>query len=403
MTTTIENAAVGSRAERPTSYDPADHPVPTGREEEWRFTPVDRIQEFFADPVTSTPTGSLSWDTTLPEGVTTGVVPAEQVRDLSGIAPEDRPAALAATPAEGAVLVEVPANAELDEPVVLRLAGAEGPGASDAAAVDTTASHGAVTGPIVHGHLAIRVGANARATIVVRHTGRARYSERVSVMAGEGSHVTVVSLQEWAPGAQHLGEHAIEVAKDATVRHIVVTLGGDLVRLCTAAKFQGTGGDLELLGLYYTDSDQHQEHRLFVDHSVPNCKSRATYKGALQGDGAHAVWVGDVLIGKDAEGTDTYELNRNLVLTEGAHADSVPNLEIETGEIEGAGHASATGRFDDEQLFYLQSRGGPEAQARRLVVRGVFGELIHPIGVPSIQDKLMEAIEVELSRTLGAE
>jgi len=124
--------------------------------------------------------------------------------------------------------------------------------------------------------------------------------------------------------------------------------------------------------------------------------SRATYKGALQGQGAHAVWVGDVLIRKDAEGTDTYELNRNLVLTEGARADSVPNLEIETGEIEGAGHASATGRFDDEQLFYLRARGIPEVEARRLVVRGFFAELITRIGVPEVQERLMAAIEAEL-------
>ena len=113
-----------------------------------------------------------------------------------------------------------------------------------------------------------------------------------------------------------------------------------------------------------------------------NCRSRVTYKGALQGEGAHTVWVGDVLIRADAEGTDTYELNRNLVLTDGARADSVPNLEIETGEIAGAGHASATGRFDDEQLFYLQARGIPEDEARRLVVRGFFAELVQQIGVP---------------------
>ncbi|HWJ85289.1 MAG TPA: SufD family Fe-S cluster assembly protein, partial [Cellulomonas sp.] len=140
--------------------------------------------------------------------------------------------------------------------------------------------------------------------------------------------------------------------------------------------------------------------RLFVDHAVPNCKSRVTYKGALQGEGAHTVWVGDVLIRKEAEGTDTYELNRNLVLTDGARADSVPNLEIETGLIEGAGHASATGRFDDEQLFYLRSRGIPETDARRLVVRGFFAELIHQIGVPEIEERLISAIEAELAHSM---
>jgi Fe-S cluster assembly protein SufD len=111
------------------------------------------------------------------------------------------------------------------------------------------------------------------------------------------------------------------------------------------------------------------------------------------------VWVGDVLIRAEATGTDTFEVNRNLVLTDAARADSVPNLEIETGEIVGAGHASATGRFDDEQLFYLRSRGIPEEQARRLVIRGFFGEIISKIAVPEVRERLTAAIETELEIT----
>jgi Fe-S cluster assembly protein SufD len=166
------------------------------------------------------------------------------------------------------------------------------------------------------------------------------------------------------------------------------------------AEFTAEGGDIEMVGLYFADENQHQEHRLFVDHAVPNCKSRVTYKGALQGEGAHTVWVGDVLIRAEAEGTDTYELNRNLVLTDGARADSVPNLEIETGLIEGAGHASATGRFDDEQLFYLQARGITEADARRLVVRGFFAELIQEIGVAEVEERLLASIDSELEKSM---
>ncbi len=132
---------------------------------------------------------------------------------------------------------------------------------------------------------------------------------------------------------------------------------------------------------------------------MPHCKSRALYKGALQGRSAHTVWIGDVLIRNAAVGTDTYEMNRNLVLTEGARADSVPNLEIETGEIVGAGHASATGRFDDDQLFYLLSRGIPSEIARRLVVRGFFGEVLHKIGIPLVVDRAGATIERELAIT----
>lgn len=157
----------------------------------------------------------------------------------------------------------------------------------------------------------------------------------------------------------------------------------------------------ELFGLYFTDAGQHQEHRLLVDHNVPHCKSNAVYKGALQGDDAHAVWIGDVLIEAAAEGTDTYEMNRNLVLTDGARVDSVPNLEIETGEIVGAGHASATGRFDDEQLFYLMARGIPELDARRLVVHGFFAELVQQIGVADIEERLLAKIAQELEASVA--
>ena len=120
-------------------------------------------------------------------------------------------------------------------------------------------------------------------------------------------------------------------------------------------------------------------------------------QAALQGAGARTVWIGDVLIGPDATGTDSYEANRNLVLTEGARADSIPNLEIETGDILGAGHASATGRFDDEQLFYLQARGIAEDEARRLVVLGFLAEIVQKIGIDELQDELVEAIEAELA------
>jgi Fe-S cluster assembly protein SufD len=251
-------------------------------------------------------------------------------------------------------------------------------------------------------HLLVHAKPLSEAVVVLDHVGEATVAETVEIVAEDGAHLTVVSIQDWAAGSVHAGSHRIRLGRDAHVKHIVVTLGGDVVRITPDAEFTGEGGDFQALGLYFADAGQHQEHRLFVDHAVPSCRSRVTYKGALQGAGAHTVWVGDVLIRANAEGTDTYELNRNLVLTDGARADSVPNLEIETGLIEGAGHASATGRFDDEQLFYLRSRGIPETDARRLVVRGFFAELIQQIGVPAIEERLIEAIEAELERTMSA-
>ncbi len=211
----------------------------------------------------------------------------------------------------------------------------------------------------------------------------------------------MVSLQDWADDAVHVGAHAYQVGRDATLRSVVVSFGGDLVRLTPTVTYSGPGGDAELLGLYFADSGQHLEHRLLVDHAVPSCRSRVTYKGALQGESAHTVWVGDVVIRAAATGTDTYELNRNLLLTDGARADSVPNLEIETGEVVGAGHASATGRFDEQQLFYLQARGIPADLARRLVVRGFFAEVIEKIAVPELVERLLASVDAELERNLA--
>ena len=205
-------------------------------------------------------------------------------------------------------------------------------------------------------------------------------------------------MQEWDEKSTHASNHRIRIGRDASLKHVVITLGGKTVRICSDVEYAAPGGEVNMLGVYYTDAHQHHEHRLFVDHGPKNCYSRVAYKGALQGKGAHSVWIGDVLIGAEAFGTDSYELNRNLVLSKGAMADSVPNLEIENGEIEGAGHASTTGRFDDEHLFYLMSRGIDEDTARRLVVRGFFAELIKQIGVPSIEEHLMEKIEEELNQ-----
>ncbi len=367
-----------SRAERTASFDVSAFPLPTGREEDWRFTPVKKLAGLLAEGAT----GSLDWSTSLPEGVTTSMITSEQARGLGVLPPQDRAAVVAAAAADGAVLLDIPADAELDEPVRLSLVGRGG--------------------EPVHGHLVVRAGRFSKATVVVEHTGSARYCQLLSVVTDDGSDLTIVSVQRWADDAQHLAQHDALVGRDARFKHLSVSLGGEVVRVNANVRYAGPGGDATLLGVYFADAGQHLEHRSYVDHNTPHCKSRATYKGALQGESARTVWVGDVLIRAEAEGTDTYELNRNLVLTDGARADSVPNLEIETGEIKGAGHASATGRFDDLQLFYLQSRGINEDEAKRLVVRGFFADIIREIPLADLRDEITAAIEDELASTAYA-
>ncbi len=379
MTSTIEErevtlaAPAHDLAPRIASTDPADFPVPTGREEEWRFTPMARLRGLHDGSAGAGSDLRAEW--TAAPGVTVGEVDRSDPRIGSVHLPTDRVAATALAGTRAAVVVDVPA-------------GVEAPGAT------TVTLHG--TGGTQFGHVLVTVAPNAQATVILEHTGSALAATNVELAIGDGARLTFVSVQQWDDDAVHIGQQHARVGRDATFRSVVVTLGGSLVRLVPSVSYVGPGGDAELVGVYFADAGQHQEHRLFVDHSVPDCRSDVIYKGALQGASAHTVWIGDVLIRAAATGTSTYELNRNLVLTEGARADSVPNLEIETGRISGAGHASATGRFDDEQLFYLQSRGLPEAVARRLVVRGFFADAVHRIGVPEVAERLLAAVDAEL-------
>jgi Fe-S cluster assembly protein SufD len=371
----VETAPVTRLHERQ-SYDPADFPVPDGREEEWRFTPLRRLRGLHD----SAPAGAaqVTVEVGLAPEVKADFAKRDSVLGHSAFVPSDRVSARAYDLFDEATVIEVPAEAEASTPTIIKLTG------SDAAVAS-------------YGHTIVKAGPMSRAVIVLDHRGSAAYADNVELIVGDGASLSVVSLQDWAPDAVHLSHHDAFLGRDATLTHAAVTLGGSVVRLAPSVRYGGPGGDATLNGIYFADAGQHLEHRLFVDHSVPQCKSRVTYKGALQGEDAHAVWIGDVLIRPEAVGTDTYEYNRNLVLTDGTRVDSVPNLEILTGEITGAGHASASGRLEDHHLFYLMARGIPFEEARRLVIRGFFGQLIATIEVPELRDRITDAIEKELS------
>ncbi|MDO5494420.1 MAG: Fe-S cluster assembly protein SufD [bacterium] len=370
--------APSSRAARTRSFEVADFPMPTGAEEEWRFSPVSVLAPALEDTPIQDDDAAYAAEFSLDLAGTPelgNLAPGQAPRGTALI-PGDRGAVVASKNTENALHVRIPAGTTLEAPVRVGVKG--------------------TAGRRSNAHYVIEAEEGSNAVVVFEHTGSGIHAGNIEAIVGDGANLTVISLQLWDDDALHVGQHEGLVGADATYRHIMVTLGGKAVRLTNNASYAGERGSAELLGVYYVDEGQHLEHQTYINHTTPNCVSRVTYKGALQGEDAHAVWIGDVLIGAEAEGTDTYELNRNLILTEGARADSVPNLEIETGEIEGAGHASATGRFDDEQLFYLQSRGVPEDDARKLVVRGFFRELIRQIDIPELQERLMELIEEEL-------
>jgi Fe-S cluster assembly protein SufD len=372
-----ERPVTGAPSERFTSRDPAAFPEPSRRAEQWRFTPLGKLRPLL-DGADST--ARLDWAAQLPDGVEYRELPQDDASLAAAPLPVDRLSALAYARAGRAVVLRIAGGTEIVDPIVVRL---RGTGSAE----------------VVWGNLVVDVGAQASATVVVEHTGTARYAAETSVLVGDGAQLSVVHVHQWDPGTLHNEHVGARLGRDASYRYTSVSLGGEVVRLAPTVEFTGPGARAELLGVTFAGPGQHLETRVYIDHRTPHCSSDVLYKNALSGATARTVWIGDVRIRPAATGIHSYEMNRNLLLSDGARADSVPNLEIETGEIGGAGHASATGRFDDLQLFYLQSRGIEQDEAQRLVVRGFFVDVVDRIGVPALQDQIMTAIEARLGFT----
>ena len=363
------------------SFNVEDFPVPGGRDEVWRFISLRRIRGLHDGTFPTQVSEQLRIDA--PSDVTIEQLAADDERLRVAGGPVDRVAAQAWSAAEHGTLISVPADAVLDAPIEITITGA---------GVDAT----------TFSTILVETGRHSQATVIVRYEGSGTHADNLNWHIGEGSHVNAIVDTEWALDAVHIGQQSIKVQRDAVLRHTVAAFGGEVVRLTPRVAFEAPGADVELTGVYFADAGQYIENRMLVDHSVPNCRSNVLYKGALQGDKdsglpeARTCWVGDVLIRAEAKGTDTYETNRNLVLTDGARADAIPNLEIETGQIAGAGHAATVGRFDEEQIFYLRSRGIPETEATRLIIRGFFNEVLNQIPVESVRDELIARVAGEL-------
>jgi Fe-S cluster assembly protein SufD len=354
---------------------PTNYLTPTGREEAWRFTPLKRLGGLHESTTSVLDRVSIDLVGAPRPGFSISQVSADQIAPFSKS--DDAVVQRLRAEVKTVTHLKIENEAVISEPIFLKRS-AKG---------ETEFSRSVIT-----------VGAHSKATVIVENAGSSILGEEIEIKLEAGAQFTFITLQEWDENAVHLGRHHAIVGRDATFNSITVTIGGSLVRLLPTVEYSDQGGNAELLGLYFATDGQHLEHRVHVEHGIPNGKSRVTYKGILAGEAARTVWIGDVFIRGNAEGTDTYELNKNLLLTDGARADSVPNLEIETGEIVGAGHASTTGRFDDEQLFYLMSRGIPMAEARRLVTRGFFGEIISKIGNEEVEERLMKRVDEQLEK-----
>ena len=371
------NVPIQTRSERPRSTSVSDFPEITNRQEIWRYLPTDKLRGLSEEVMGELAESEIH--TELAPGTSMRWVDSTDALVGSAGLPEERVSAAAWTNASKTLVIEVEAEATSTEASFVKVA----PTAAEAKAL----------------HVVVSVGKHASATIALDHIGQGVLGENVEIILGDGAQLNFVSLQEWEQGSTHISTQFAKLGRDSNLKHVVVTMGGDLVRVVPSVTLSSAGAEVNMYGVYLAGSGNYFEHRPYVDHIAENCISNVAYKGALQGAGAHTVWVGDVLIRESAVGTTTYELNRNLLLTDGARADSVPNLEIETGKIEGAGHASASGRFDDEQLFYLMARGIDEEQAKKLVVRGFLSEVIQKVGIETIEERLISAIETELEKT----
>lgn len=379
----VEGAGYQTKGDLPTSFDVDAFEVPGGRDEEWRFVSLRRLRGLhngsFAESLKVVPQQT---NVTAPEGVKVETVDGTNERLRAAGAPSDRVAAQAWTSMPEATLITIDPETRSDQPIEVTISGAG----------EGNVSFGATT---------FDVGRHAEVTLVVKYEGSGTHADNLGFVIGEGAHVTVIIDADWNNDAVHLSNQSIVMGRDSVMRHNSAIFGGEVVRIFPRVRYTAPGGDAELLGVYFADAGQYFENRLLVDHSVPNCRSNVLYKGALQGtkeNEARTCWVGDVLIRSSAPGTDTYETNNNLILSDGARADSIPNLEIETGEISGAGHAATVGRFDDLELFYLMSRGIPADEARRLIIRGFFNEVIHRIPVQSLSEELERRVAVELEK-----
>jgi Fe-S cluster assembly protein SufD len=352
-----------------------DFCVPTGREEVWRFTPLKRLAGIQEEVLPSGEiTMALTGSNTPPVGVS--LENAEPDMALAYL-PNDRTSS------------QIWHQRTSTHRLVV---------ADDVVIPDAVSVQIGSKGGLGFGHLVIDVGVNAKVSVVLMFDETAQGGVNLQVNLAQGANLTLVQIHDQARTNVWLSDQHLKLGRDSNLLSATLMLGGDLIRLTPRVEFVDQGARAEVLGLYLTGAGQHHENRVLIDHATPKCVSDVLYNGALYGSKARSVWVGDVVVRAAAEGIDTYEMNRNLLLVEDARADSIPNLELETGEVVRAGHASTTGKLDEEQIFYLMGRGVPELEARALIVRGLFASVLQRINNEQVADLVLARLDTAFAQ-----
>ena len=287
-----------------------------------------------------------------------------------------------------AVVLSVPARARIDHPIVIvHLLGSRGT---------------AEVAEAVSARTVVNAGEAAEATVIelfVSGDGSLLVIPIVDIAVGDGAVLSYSAIQELGEGAWQLGHQRIRAGRDSTVRTFTASLGGEYARFRTESVLAGQGGSAELLAAYLGDGTQVHDFRTLQEHAAPRTKSDLVFKGAVGGT-ARSVYSGLIRMRRGAKGADAFQTNRNLVLSDGAHADSVPNLDIEENDVR-CSHASAVGQIDREQRFYLESRGVPPAIAERLILLGFFEDLWVRVAAPGVRAHLAAAVVARLDRVTG--
>jgi Fe-S cluster assembly protein SufD len=370
---------------------------PTGAEEDWRYVDFDlSFDELTPVYVPGPPLGSGPFVSSLPQRsghvlivdgsileATSEVARVTRFTELdddplaSSLLPVDhnKLAAAHAAFASDGLLIELDRGVTMDTPLVVEI-------------------HGATEGSASFPHLLVRVGENAEARIVVEYRSAEGASllivPKVDLEVGDGARLRFVSVQSLDHAATSVVHQRVVLGRDATSRIGEVGLGGKLGRLDLGVNLTGNGSSSEVVGLYFGEGDQTLDYRMVINHEGKNTTSDVFLKGAVEDD-AQSVFTGLLRIEKDATRTSTFETNRNLVLSENAKAQSVPNLEILCNDVI-CGHASSVGPLERDHLYYLQSRGLSRERAERLLIRGFFQEVIDRLPVEGLEEPVSEEV-----------
>jgi Fe-S cluster assembly protein SufD len=401
----------------------AEAPMPSTRGEEWRYTDIGRILSL--DPLRlaeeHSPVAAVA---DLPSGLrgiiqAAGESSARLVQVDASVVHRELPEDLAAS---GVILTSLDQAVQEHPELVRRYLGtAVNEGDGKFAALNTAYWTGGTflyvpkdvrvevpirsfrwmegPGSSLLGRTLIVAEANAEVS-VVDELGSGDFPQQglsngaAEIFAGEGARVTYVSLQRWGSGVVHLTTDRLVAGRDARITTLYTTLGSDVTRADVRCRLTAPGAHVDMLGLYLAEGKQHFDHETLQDHISPHASSNLLFKGALNDD-TRSVFRGLIRVHPKAQRTDAYQTNRNLILSDRARADSLPNLEIGADDVR-CSHAATVGQLDEEEVFYLLSRGIPRKEAMRLVIFGFFGEVLEQLDLDEVRGELVRAIERKL-------